>query len=1237
MSKRLLIGIILSEMHHQFYTNTSKKLQEELLAMDADVCVFTTTALAGMPEGFIKGDSSIYDLIQPDMFDGFIVYPGTFQMPEQQERFLTRLRDEYKKPVYCLERPKKGFTTIPFKEAEGLAMLVNHLADVHKATKIEYISCEMDTPGRQKELEGFFLDALKTKRLYITEHSIHYGTFNVGNEALIVKEVLEQEGGLPEAIICGNTESVSGLICAFEENGIQVPRDIMICGYNLDFDETLNGTTCTTVFRNPARMATIAARSLINEILGEERYPTESDEVECLLVPKATCGCEFYALGEYSRLRKERLLLKDRRFDSPFNFMEEDIAGAEDVKTWLWSLDYYERYLGKECEAFYLCLNENALHTTEIVTEYTDRIVLALNHSDDRKVSSDDIFPREQLLPALNEECDHPRVFYFAALHFLERIFGYVAVCYGDKACGLNASFGQWMRRLETSLECQRQRTVFRDFYTENAIRDTMTGLYNYKGYRNVLKDQFEHMEGREKFLRLLSIDISRFSSINEFFGREEGNEALITLSKVLQNAVNDRDICARFGNDEFVIAGLYDREPDAERLIHDINNRLKTVNQFAEKQYTIDIVCASLVEKVTEEKQLNDFTNEVLSRKKNMKQGKITESNETACEMNPEEREAVRVLLDENRFTYNFQPIINAKTGSIYAYEALMRSGHEQKIPPLSILRYAESLGRMYDIEKLTFRNVVGIMSRHADLFEERKMFINSIPSATLKEDDFKALILEYPGMLSHAVIEFTEQTEANGEQLAAIRKRKETNGFRIAIDDYGTGYSNVTNLLNYIPDYVKIDRALISGIEGDSKKQYFVANIVEFARENGFRTLAEGVETKEEMNTVIRLGIDLIQGFYTAKPSEIFVDEIPHEIRDEIVALNFQAGESRQKKTYLVDKEDEIMLMPLVTTDHYTEIVINQKVLSIVSNPRVPVDVLIRIPDNTTTTIYLKRVSLGSFQRHPCIDIGNNCDVTLVIEGIAVLNRKGIRVPESSRLTIAGDGKLTIYGDGDRAYGIGGDTTQTIGRIRINMEGEINIRLDGKECIGIGGGYSNRKAGIYVDRCRNLYTIMSGEKALGIGICNNEAPLVIKDTRIKMEINSDRGTAIGSLASETNITISNVKLNYTATGDSQITIGSHSSRQMKLAADQLTLQTAIKAKMCIAIGCRDGSADIRLNSSDINMRFEGAEIIGIGSKTRQGRGQFEKTVFTSNFSSADSVDFGYEQENMSFLLCTL
>ena len=108
------------------------------------------------------------------------------------------------------------------------------------------------------------------------------------------------------------------------------------------------------------------------------------------------------------------------------------------------------------------------------------------------------------------------------------------------------------------------------------------------------------------------------------------------------------------------------------------------------------------------------------------------------------------------------------------------------------------------------------------------------------------------------------------------------------IAIDDYGTGHSNIVNVLRYTPQLIKIDRELISGIRNDSNKQLFVRNTIDFAHQNGIRALAEGVETADELRTVIDLGVDLIQGFYTGRPTEQPIPAVSEPVRNLILEEN-------------------------------------------------------------------------------------------------------------------------------------------------------------------------------------------------------------------------------------------------------------------------------------------------------------------------------------------------------------
>ena len=264
---------------------------------------------------------------------------------------------------------------------------------------------------------------------------------------------------------------------------------------------------------------------------------------------------------------------------------------------------------------------------------------------------------------------------------------------------------------------------------------------------------------------------------------------------------------------------------------------------------------------------------------------------NRNLAKLTAEERaelSEVEAIINENRFSYHFQPIVNALDGGICAYEALMRPQSEMRLSPFHILKYAELLGRLYDIEYATFWNVLSLIDGDKGRFKGRKVFINSLPMVSLKGNETKRvgeLLLKHTDT---AVVELIEEADSAEVDLSAFKERFVNKGIEFAIDDFGVGYSNMRNLLRYMPNYVKIDRSLISNIQNHQKKRIFVRDVVEFCHNSGMKVLAEGVETAEELRTVILLGFDLIQGYYTAKPDAEAIDSIPHEICQEIKAYH-------------------------------------------------------------------------------------------------------------------------------------------------------------------------------------------------------------------------------------------------------------------------------------------------------------------------------------------------------------
>ena len=156
----------------------------------------------------------------------------------------------------------------------------------------------------------------------------------------------------------------------------------------------------------------------------------------------------------------------------------------------------------------------------------------------------------------------------------------------------------------------------------------------------------------------------------------------------------------------------------------------------------------------------------------------------------------------------------------------------------------------------------------------------IMEMASEYMTDEECREFRQRYLDIRSQLVLEITEQELLSKEAL----ERKTSKGFlgAVALDDYGTGYNSEKCLLTLSPQYVKVDIAIIRDIDTDADKQQIVSNIVEYAHQRGMYIIAEGVETKEELEKVLELKGDLLQGYYLARPAAV-----PQEVNPDAVKI--------------------------------------------------------------------------------------------------------------------------------------------------------------------------------------------------------------------------------------------------------------------------------------------------------------------------------------------------------------
>src|SRR4051812_15375677 len=223
------------------------------------------------------------------------------------------------------------------------------------------------------------------------------------------------------------------------------------------------------------------------------------------------------------------------------------------------------------------------------------------------------------------------------------------------------------------------------------------------------------------------------------------------------------------------------------------------------------------------------------------------------------------------------FQPILTSDGRQVYGHEVLLRSDEPNLTDPVQVLEAAEMLGSLDELGRVIRQRAV---EAFVQLPSDGLMFVNLHP----KDLTDPALFLSSEPLSSIAdrvVLEITERSSLEkldkvAERVASLRRM----GFRIAIDDLGAGYAGLTTLAQLEPEIVKLDMSLVRDVHTNGTKRKVVRSMTQLAREIGAMVVAEGVETEDELDTVVNLGCDFVQGFYFARPERVSPSSRPARI---------------------------------------------------------------------------------------------------------------------------------------------------------------------------------------------------------------------------------------------------------------------------------------------------------------------------------------------------------------------
>jgi len=411
------------------------------------------------------------------------------------------------------------------------------------------------------------------------------------------------------------------------------------------------------------------------------------------------------------------------------------------------------------------------------------------------------------------------------------------------------------------------------------AFQDDLTGLAN----RALFVDRLEHALSRaarqdEPGIAVLFVDLDDFKAVNDGMGHAAGDELLRGVASRISTCVRGADTVARLGGDEFTVLVEDTPSPDhvsalALRLLEVLQLPIDVNGVSLGVQASVGVSVAT--RESTAESLLRDADIAMYSAKSQGK-GRVTMFDATLREV-AVKRLALRVELPEairsRQFEVAYQPIMDVGTTDLRGFEALVRWRHPERglVSPAEFISVAEETGAIVDIGRWVLEEAC----RQAEYWNRKwleplTMSVN-VSGVQLHHPEFvnelKAILYATGLDPARLTLELTESVLVRHQRVESTLAELRGLGVGIAIDDFGTGYSSLSYLQHFPVTCLKVDQSFVRDLH-PSREAGLVRSILSIGGAFGLTTVAEGVETIEQLQVLSELGCDRAQGYYFGKP---------------------------------------------------------------------------------------------------------------------------------------------------------------------------------------------------------------------------------------------------------------------------------------------------------------------------------------------------------------------------------
>eukprot|EP01022_Parablepharisma_sp_SALTPOND_P021683 TRINITY_DN43295_c0_g1_i1.p1 TRINITY_DN43295_c0_g1~~TRINITY_DN43295_c0_g1_i1.p1 ORF type:complete len:1153 (-),score=108.46 TRINITY_DN43295_c0_g1_i1:2103-5561(-) len=413
------------------------------------------------------------------------------------------------------------------------------------------------------------------------------------------------------------------------------------------------------------------------------------------------------------------------------------------------------------------------------------------------------------------------------------------------------------------------------------AYFDALTDLPNRVLFNDRLDLATKRAKRSSKKVAIVFIDIDRFKAINDTYGHKVGDEVLIETASRIKKRLRSQDTASRLSGDEFTILieeinEGFEVTSLLNKLVHDMKEPIKAQNHEIHTSISLGV---SIYPDDAEsgEELMKNADSAMYNAKNNQSEDfcfytkKMSEGLKRKLEIN----RLLRNALENKQLYLNYQPQVCLETNRVVGVESLIRweSPELGLVSPVEFIDIAEENGFIHEIGIFVLNEAIGFYKNVlCKLKGDIKISVNISPKQLDTDnfqDIFEQIVIDSKIDPRELDIEITENIFANRsgrvvENLNALKKK----GVLISIDDFGTGYSSLSYITRFEPDKIKIDRSFIKDMEHSESVRTLISTVIDMSHSLKCKVIAEGAESKNDVEILKKMGCDEIQGYYFSKP---------------------------------------------------------------------------------------------------------------------------------------------------------------------------------------------------------------------------------------------------------------------------------------------------------------------------------------------------------------------------------